>query len=95
MSDDASYMSFLEKANADTGGSREQSTSTSEARTKFDPTKTSTEALPASLKSLPDVTYTSDADFPFEPVTFNYSGSGLPASPSSKSVYAVKITWRN
>ncbi|KAI1626513.1 hypothetical protein EDD37DRAFT_648935 [Exophiala viscosa] len=86
MSDDASYMSFLNRANADPkAGGHEQANSTSESRTKFDPTNTSSssdvssETLPASLKSLPDITYTSDTDSPFEPVVFSYSGSKLPS----------------
>ncbi|EXJ77181.1 hypothetical protein A1O3_10339 [Capronia epimyces CBS 606.96] len=80
MADDASYAAFLDKANADPKAGHEQSESTSQARTKFDPTTTSQlEALPASLKSLPEVTYTSDTDAPFEPITLNYAGSKLPS----------------
>lgn len=84
MADDASYAAFLDKANADpkAGCSREESDSTSQARTKFDPTSTTSqlEALPASLKSLPDITYTSDTDSPFEPVALSYAGIELPSA---------------
>ena len=91
MSDDASYMSFLNKANADPksgqGSTMAESESTSQRRSDLDPTSSSsTEGLPASLKSLPDVTYTSDTDSPFEPVVFNYSGSGLPSLQDFKKV---------
>jgi len=90
MSDDASYTSFLEKANADpkaNSNTHEQASSTSERRTQFDPTTGGTtsssnispEVLPASLKSLPDITYVSDTDSPFEPVVFNYADSTLPS----------------
>lgn len=81
MSDDASYAAFLNKANADpkAGQTSAESTSTSQSRSKYDPT-TSSEALPASLKSLPDITYTSDTDSPFKPVLFSYSGSSLPSA---------------
>ncbi|KAK6369311.1 hypothetical protein LTS17_009652 [Exophiala oligosperma] len=87
MSDDASYTSFLEKANASPqsqsqGKTHEQASSTSERRTQFDPsTSTASEsALPASLRSLPDTTYTSDTDSPFEPVVFDYADSALPTA---------------
>lgn len=86
MSDDASYASFLDKANADpkagAGSTKAESTATSQGRSKFDPTSSSSSssALPASLKSLPDVTYTSDTDSPFEPVLFSYAGSSLPSA---------------
>ncbi|KIW93685.1 uncharacterized protein Z519_06290 [Cladophialophora bantiana CBS 173.52] len=82
MSDDSSYLSFLEKANANpkAGQTVAESESTSQPRSKLDPTTASSDALPASLKSLPDVTYTSDTDSPFEPALFNYSGSELPSA---------------
>ncbi|OAL39114.1 hypothetical protein AYO20_01432 [Fonsecaea nubica] len=80
MSDDSSYLSFLEKANANpkAGQTLAESESTSQQRSRLDPTSSSSDALPASLKALPDVTYTSETDSPFEPVLFNYSGSELP-----------------
>ncbi|EXJ57828.1 uncharacterized protein A1O5_12386 [Cladophialophora psammophila CBS 110553] len=82
MSDDSSYLSFLEKANANpkAGQTVAESESTSQQRSKLDPTTSSSDALPASLKSLPDFTYTSDTDSPFEPVLFNYAGSELPSA---------------
>ncbi len=91
MSDDASYMSFLNKANADPksgqGSTMAESESTSQRHSSFDPTSSSTaNALPASLKSLPDVMYTSDTDSPFEPVVFNYSGDGLPSAKEFTTV---------
>ncbi|OCT47981.1 hypothetical protein CLCR_04393 [Cladophialophora carrionii] len=91
MSDDASYMSFLNKANADPksgqGSTMAESESTSQRRSSFDPTSSSSsDALPATLKSLPDITYTSDTDSPFEPVLFNYSGSGLPSASEFNTV---------
>ncbi|OAP55508.1 hypothetical protein AYL99_10481 [Fonsecaea erecta] len=83
MSDDSSYLSFLEKANANpkAGQTLAESESTSQRRSQLDPTTTgsSSAALPASLKALPDITYTSDTDSPFEPVLFNYSGADLPS----------------
>jgi hypothetical protein len=98
MSDDASYTSFLEKANADptqgantnTNNTHEQASSASERRTKFDPTAGGTssssdispEVLPASLKSLPNITYISDTDSLFEPVVINYADNSTLPSPS-------------
>jgi hypothetical protein len=96
MSDDASYMSFLNKANADPkagtaqGSTMAESPSTSSRRSDLDPTS-STSGLPASLQSLPDVMYTSDTDSPFEPVLFNYSGTNLPSVSEFKKVLGQKI----
>ncbi|KIW62227.1 hypothetical protein PV04_10422 [Phialophora macrospora] len=91
MSDDAAYMSFLDKANADPrsgqGSTMAESESTSQRRSSFDPTSSSSsDALPASLKSLPDITFTSDTDSPFEPVLFNFSGSELPSASEFSTV---------
>ncbi|EHY53420.1 hypothetical protein HRR83_003626 [Exophiala dermatitidis] len=97
MADDASYTAFLEKANADVSGpshSHEQSPSTSQARTKLDPTTSTTsqlEALPASLKSLPsDLTYTSDTDEPFQPIALNYAGTELPNAEEFRKCLGAK-----
>ncbi|KIX94548.1 uncharacterized protein Z520_09594 [Fonsecaea multimorphosa CBS 102226] len=93
MSDDSSYLSFLEKANANpkAGQTLAESESTSQRRSKLDPTTSSSDALPPSLKALPDITYTSDTDAPFEPVLFNYSGSELPSSAEfAKCVFSSK-----
>lgn len=91
MSDDASYMSFLNRANADPkagqGSTMAESESTSQRQSNIDPTSaSSSSALPASLKCLPEITYTSDTDSPFEPIVFNYSGSALPSSEEFKKV---------
>jgi hypothetical protein len=89
MSDDASYMSFLNKANADPkagqGSTMAESESTSQRRSEQDPSSSS-DSLPPSLQSLPDVTYASDTDSPFEPVLFSYSGAGLPSVKDFKNV---------
>ncbi|KIW22261.1 uncharacterized protein PV07_12165 [Cladophialophora immunda] len=92
MSDDSSYLSFLEKANANpkAGQTLAESESTSQRRSQLDPTSSSSDALPASLKALPDVTYTSDTDSPFEPVLFNYSGSELPSAEGFANCLAPK-----
>lgn len=79
-------MAFLNKANADPkAGSHHDSShaSTSEQKSKFDPSSTappvSNDSLPASLQSIPaDLTYTSDTDSPFEPVSLNYASDSLP-----------------
>ena len=82
MSDDASYMSFLNKANADPKAGQSSTTAESKS-TSQDP---SSQSLPPALQSLPDVTYTSDTDSPFEPVLFDYSGSSLPSAHEFKKV---------
>jgi len=91
MADDASYMSFLNKANADPksgqGSTMAESESTSQARSDLDPTSSSSsEGLPASLKRLPDITYTSDTDSPFEPALFSYSETELPGAQDFEKV---------
>ena len=83
MSDDASYTSFLDKANADpkAGSTMAESDSTSQRRSNLDPTSSSkSDALPASLRNLPDIAYTSDTDSPFEPVMFSFSSAQLPSA---------------
>ena len=63
MSDDASYKSFLDKANADTGASKQPAKA---------PTATSSSSadVPPALKKV-NATYTSDTDSPFEPVNLD------------------------
>ena len=63
-----------------------ESESTSQRRSDLDPTSSSLEGLPASLQSLPDVTYISDTDSPFEPVVFTYAGTVLPSVQEFKKV---------
>lgn len=89
MSDDASYMAFLNKANEDPKSGTSESTS--QTKSKFDPTTTSNSALPSSLQSIPDtLTYTSDTDSPFEAVVLNYSGDGLPDQAEFKKALGAK-----
>ncbi|KAL6247956.1 hypothetical protein RBB50_005304 [Rhinocladiella similis] len=97
MSDDASYTSFLERANASPQShpsTHEQASSTSERRTQFDPSTSSSTsaALPESLQSLPsDITYTSETDSPFEPVVFNYADTSLPSATQFEKCLHHKI----
>lgn len=81
MADDASYGAFLQKANqgVSSGGSN-QPQSTSQARSKFDPTQSgaSNGTVPKAIADI-QATYVSDTDSDFEPVFFAYSGSGLPS----------------
>jgi hypothetical protein len=84
MSDDASYMSFLSKANANEPLSAAQETnSTSQARSRFDPTSTgSASGAPESIANLLSSSqphYVSETDAPFEPFFANYSGEKLPS----------------
>lgn len=91
MSDDASYTAFLNKANEDPKAGATSSESTSQTKSKFDPTSTDNDALPASLKSIPDeITYTSDTDSPFEPIVLNYSSDELPSKSDFKKALGAK-----
>ncbi|KEF57444.1 uncharacterized protein A1O9_05361 [Exophiala aquamarina CBS 119918] len=89
MSDDASYTAFLNKANEDPKSGASQSTS--QTKSKFDPTTTSNSSLPSSLQSIPDtLTYTSDTDSEFQAVVLNYSGDALPSSAEFKKALGAK-----
>lgn len=77
MADDQSYNTFLTKANQDPSANSSQHQSTSQAKSKFDPTTPQTSAVPSALQNL-DTTYTSDADEPFEPVVLDYASHELP-----------------
>lgn len=83
MADDASYMSFLNKANEPLS-SAQQTTSTSQASSKFDPT--STESASAAPKPISDLLaskephYTSETDAPFEPFFTSHSGGSFPSA---------------
>lgn len=92
MADDASYNTFLSRANQDPrSGHEAEGESTSQARSKFDPSSsTSTnEAIPASLREI-NATYTSDTDSDFEPVFLSYASSELPSVEQFKRVLGMK-----
>ena len=78
MADDASYNSFLSKANEPVS---DQTQSTSQNRSKHDPTESNASA-PASISSLlsNNPTYTSETDSSFSPVYLSYAGDGLPSA---------------
>ena len=75
MSDDASYGSFLEQANQDTGGASAQSQGGGKQL------KTTNASVPKSLRSL-DAVYVSDADEQFEGVSLNWEGGELSTGTS-------------
>lgn len=72
MSTDEDYAGFLDKANQDTGASKDKGSS------KFASTKAvdSDTKVPAHLEKL-DAYYTSDTDEPFEPVSLKHNGKDL------------------
>lgn len=81
MSSDNAYASFLDKANQDPNSNPTPSTS-STSPSKPQPTPhesliSQSTHIPQSLKSL-DVTFTSEADEPFEAFTVSSAGSSLP-----------------
>ena len=95
MADDASYNTFLAKANADpsatTSSQSTKTQSTSQAKSKFDPSSLPNDSLPTSLQSIacnPSHTYTSDTDSEWEPTFFSYSGSGPPSISDFKKCLA-------
>jgi hypothetical protein len=75
MSSDADYASFLDKANQDTGGAQQQSSSSAK---KSYGTKSVDTAVPKALEQVEEY-YVSDADEPFEPVALAYDGSVITA----------------
>lgn len=92
MADDASYNTFLTRANQDpSSGHSAEGHSTSQARSQFDPSSKSSSqgAVPASLRDL-NVTYTSDTDSEFEPVFLSYASDDLPDVEQFTKVLGVK-----
>lgn len=77
MSDDASYSSFLDKANQDTGVSPLNS----------GPKSYSSSNVPSALQNV-KATYTSDTDSPFEAVSFDYDGTELPSAQEFEKLVA-------
>ncbi|KAK2756772.1 hypothetical protein FQN54_005218 [Arachnomyces sp. PD_36] len=83
MASDASYLSFLEKANQDPSSGTSQATQ-SKAEGGFVSTKTvdqNVKEVPDVLKSV-DVEYVSDTDEPFEAVVLEWEGAGKGEWPS-------------
>ncbi|KAL9087894.1 MAG: hypothetical protein Q9165_006456 [Trypethelium subeluteriae] len=76
MSDDASYASFLDKANADSNSASTKSQTASQSKYT---TNSVTTSVPSSLQNL-SATYVSDTDSPFEPVSLKWSQKSLPGS---------------
>ncbi len=77
MSDDASYSSFLDKANQDTG--KEPLNPQPKSPQPPNSKSYSSKNIPAPLDKI-EATYTSDTDAPFEPVSFDYDGSSFPSA---------------
>lgn len=73
MSSDEAYGSFLERANQDTGASKEDSSSTAAINTKSVDTD-----VPQQLQNIEQY-YTSEVDEPFEPVSLSWDGPELPS----------------
>lgn len=75
MASDEDYMSFLNKANQDTGMGGQAST-TSSAPAKFKATDSGSN-VPKPIKDVcANEVYTSDADEPFEAVSLKWNGDG-------------------
>ena len=73
MSSDADYASFLDKANQDTGSVEAKDTTK-----KSYGTRSVNTSVPKVLEQVEEY-YVSDADEPFEPVAFKFSGSSVSA----------------
>jgi hypothetical protein len=85
MSDDASYSSFLDQANQDTGLSPLNSGPQSAPAPK--PESSSSSDVPSVLQNV-RATYTSDTDSPFEAVSFDYDGTELPSAQEFEKLVA-------
>jgi hypothetical protein len=86
MSDDASYASFLDKANQDTGGASLNYLPKSAQAFNLRSAGTSSN-IPSALQNI-SATYTSDTDSPFEPVSFEYEGTELPSPQEFEKLIA-------
>lgn len=95
MADDASYNTFLTRANQDPMSGHHQAdterSSTSQARGEFDPSSTSSasSAIPAPLRNI-SATFVSETDSDFEPVFFSYASDALPNVDEFTKVLGVK-----
>lgn len=92
MADDASYATFLTRANQDPkSGHSEEVSSTSQARSKFDPSSTSSSstAVPEPLRDI-SATFTSETDSDFEPIFFSYASHKLPDKDEFVKVLGIK-----
>lgn len=90
MSNDDDYMSFLNKANQDTGAGAGAGASTQE-KTAFKAKDHGVEVPKAIAEVCKKAVYTSDADEPFEEVSLKWQGSnGLPSESKPTNVYTQK-----
>jgi hypothetical protein len=90
MSDDASYSSFLEKANADADVAKSQPRTSAESASA----QSSSSAVPAALRDI-NATYASDTDLPFTPVTFNSSSSTVPSAAQFAELLDDGLKWED
>ncbi|KAF2668310.1 hypothetical protein BT63DRAFT_425634 [Microthyrium microscopicum] len=72
---DQDYESFLDKANQDTGASKDQA----QSKSKSVGIKSVDTDVPVELEKVDEI-YVSDADEPFEPLSLKYKGDGLPSA---------------
>ena len=88
MSDgDASYYSFLEKANQDTGVAPLNSDPKSAAQPPNAKSYSTSSVIPSALKGI-SATYVSDTDSAFEPVIFDYDGAQLSSAEEFEKLVA-------
>lgn len=86
MSSDEAYSSFLERANQDTGTSKEDSSTTAAINTKNVDTD-----VPQQLQHINQY-YTSEVDEPFEPVSLSWDGPELPSEgKNTPTLFAVVV----
>jgi len=92
---DEDYEAFLDKANQDTSGSGPASTTS--APEKKVGTKSVDTEVPKPLEAV-EAYYTSDADEPFEPVSLQWKGEGLPSEgmcsvvvPSTSTIVCIGL----
>ena len=81
MASDEDYSAFLDKANQDTGASKNASTQST--KTSKPSTKSVDTDVPAPLQKIEQY-YTSDADEPFEPVSLKWDGKNMPSESKSR-----------
>lgn len=92
MADDASYSAFLSRANQDPSSGQpggDNVPSTSQSRSKFDPSTTPSVAIPAPLRQIRS-TFASDTDSDFEPVLFSYASDQLPGVGDFRNVLGAR-----
>ncbi len=89
MSSDADYMSFLDKANQDTGAAK-----ASTSKSAFASTRSVDTEVPVALQQVDKFYYSSETDEPFEPVSLKWERDSFPDEGNSNTFQIQHILYQ-